>query len=307
MLSYFRFTAKSFVKQALQITTKKKKGKDRISPPNDFECSSNVPGDIRAFFLTPLRAAMTVEAALVLPLFLFCMTALIQYGSVMGTAVQIGTALTETGKSMATAAYAMKYGGEGSAPGLGVSALSAGYAHHKVIGRAGNTDRIKNVNMALSSFLQEEEQIDLVRTYQIKTPVAVIKLPGNFFLQRACVRAWTGRGAQGGDGSGTGNENGQGEVYVTESGRVYHEDPECSYLNPSIREVDEDAIGGLRNRSGEKYRPCESCGGGSGTVYITDEGNRYHRSIDCSGLKRTIHTEEKGSCGLRPCSKCSGG
>ena len=294
MLSYFRFTAKSFVKQALQITTKKKKGKDRISPPNDFECSSNVPGDIRAFFLTPLRAAMTVEAALVLPLFLFCMTALIQYGSVMGTAVQIGTALTETGKSMATAAYAMKYGGEGSAPGLGVSALSAGYAHHKVIGRAGNTDRIKNVNMALSSFLQEEEQIDLVMTYQIKTPVAVIKLPGNFFLQRACVRAWTGRGAQGG-------------VYVTESGRVYHEDPECSYLNPSIREVDEDAIGGLRNRSGEKYRPCESCGGGSGTVYITDEGNRYHRSIDCSGLKRTIHTEEKGSCGLRPCLKCSGG
>lgn len=118
---------------------------------------------------------MTVEAALVLPLFLFCMTALIQYGSVMGTAVQIGTALTETGKSMATAAYAMKYGGEGSAPGLGVSALSAGYAHHKVIGRAGNTDRIKNVNMALSSFLQEEEQIDLVMTYQIKTPVAVIK------------------------------------------------------------------------------------------------------------------------------------
>lgn len=257
--------------------------------------------------MTPLRAAMTVEAALVLPLFLFCMTALIQYGSVMGTAVQIGTALTETGKSMATAAYAMKYGGEGSAPGLGVSALSAGYAHHKVIGRAGNTDRIKNVNMALSSFLQEEEQIDLVMTYQIKTPVAVIKLPGNFFLQRACVRAWTGRGAQGGDGSGTGNENGQGEVYVTESGRVYHEDPECSYLNPSIREGDEDAIGGLRNRSGEKYRPCESCGGGSGTVYITDEGNRYHRSIDCSGLKRTIHTEEKGSCGLRPCSKCSGG
>ena len=284
-----------------------KKRKDRISPQNDFQCSSKVLRYIRAFFLTPLRAAMTVEAALVLPLFLFCMTALIQYGSVMGTAVQIGTALTETGKSMATAAYAMKYGGEGSAPGLGVSALSSGYAHHKVIGRARNTDRIKSVNMALSSFLQEDEQIDLVMTYQIKTPVPVIKLPGNFFLQRACVRAWTGRGAQDSNGSGNGDGNGQGEVYVSETGSVYHEDPECSYLNPSIREIDEDVIGGLRNRSGEKYRPCESCGGGSGTVYITSEGNRYHRSVGCSGLKRTIHTEDRDSCGLRPCSKCSGG
>ena len=92
---------------------------------------------------------------------------------------------------------------------------------------------------------------------------------------------------------------------MTESGRVYHEDPECSYLNPSIREVDEDAIGGLRNRSGEKYRPCESCGGGSGTVYITDEGNRYHRSIDCSGLKRTVRLEELSSlAGMGCCSRC---
>ena len=307
MLSYFRFTAKHFVKQVSQLVPKMKKGKDRISPPNDFEHSSSLYRDIRAFFLTPLHAAMTVEAALVLPLFLFCMTALIQYGVVMGTAVQIGTALTETGKSMATAAYAMKYGGEGSAPGLGVSALSAGYAHHKVIGRAGNTERIKNVNMALSSFLQEDEQIDLVMTYQIKTPFSIIKLPGNFFLQRACVRAWTGSGAQEGSGSEAGSGNGQGEVYVSETGSVYHEDPECTYLNPSIREIDEEAVSGLRNRSGEKYRPCESCGGGSGTVYITSEGNRYHRSIGCGGLKRTIHTEEKDSCGLRPCSKCSGG
>ena len=307
MLLYFNLLSICSVKQLTKAVPKMKKRKDRISPQNDFQCSSKVLRDIRAFFLTPLRAAMTVEAALVLPLFLFCMTALIQYGSVMGTAVQIGTALTETGKSMATAAYAMKYGEEGSAPGLGVSALSSGYAHHKVIGRAGNTDRIKSVNMALSSFLQEDEQIDLVMTYQIKTPVPVIKLPGNFFLQRACVRAWTGRGAQDSNGSGNGDGNGQGEVYVSETGSVYHEDPECSYLNPSIREIDEDVIGGLRNRSGEKYRPCESCGGGSGTVYITSEGNRYHRSVGCSGLKRTIHTEDRDSCGLRPCSKCSGG
>lgn len=307
MLLYFWHAEKFVIHRLSKKVPKIKKRKDRISPQYDFQCSSKFSRDIKAFFFTPFRAAMTVEAALVLPIFLFCMTALIQYGSVMGTAVQISTALTETGKSMATAAYAARYGGAGSAPGLGVSALSAGYAHHKVLAKAENTDRIKNVNMALSSFLQEEEQIDLVMTYQIRTPVPIIKLPGNFFLQRSCIRAWTGRGAHDANSEEDGSGNGQEEVYVSETGSVYHEDPECSYLNPSIREIDEDAVSSLRNRSGEKYRPCENCGGGSGTVYITDDGNRYHRSLDCSGLKRTIHTESRDGCGLRPCSKCSGG
>ncbi len=299
---YFTFIRNSLMIRNRKKLPKIKKGKDRFSPPNALEISSGFKRNTGALFFTPLQAAMTVEAALVLPLFLFCMTAVIQYAAVMGTAVQIGTALTETGKSMATAAYAVRYGGEGSGSGLAVSALSAGYAHHKVMGRVDDSDQIKNVNMALSSFLQKEEQIDLVMTYQIRTPVPVIKLPGNFFLQRACVRAWTGRNTYGKDELG--NENGFKDVYVTENGSVYHEDLNCSYLNPSIREIDDDAIGALRNRSGEKYRPCESCGGGNGTVYITDEGNRYHRSPGCSGLKRTIHTEGKDSCGLRPCSKC---
>ena len=53
----------------------------------------------------------------------------------MGTAVQISTARQNRKVDSDSCHNAMKY--EGSAPGLGVSALSAGYAHHKVIEEQG--------------------------------------------------------------------------------------------------------------------------------------------------------------------------
>ncbi|MBD8948918.1 MAG: pilus assembly protein, partial [Blautia obeum] len=63
-------------------------------------------------------------------------------------------------------------------------------------------------------------------------------------------------------------------------------------------------VGQLRNKSGEKYHACERCRAGSaGSVYITGEGNRYHGSLSCSGLKRTVEEVLQKDCGLRPCSK----
>lgn len=277
--------------------------KDKLSPPKIKVFSSA----IRAFFLTPFRGSMTVEAALVLPLFLFCMTAVIQYGTVMGTAVQIGTALTETGKSMAAAAYAVKYADEVSEGTQAVGgALSAVYAQHKVMSKVKNASAVQNVNLALSSFLKEEDRIDLVVTYQIRSQIGGIRLPGNFFLQRACIRGWTGRNSSAGGQGENGGTEGTDLVYITENGGVYHEDPDCTYLNPSVREIDADAVGSLRNGSGEKYYACELCGEGA-HIYITNEGNRYHSSLNCSGLKRTVHEEDRDTCGLKPCSKCGNG
>ena len=45
-----------------------------------------------------------------------------------------------------------------------------------------------------------------------------------------------------------------------------------------------------------------------GTVYITPDGNRYHSSPDCSRISRTTHQEtaEEAAKHLRPCPKCGG-
>lgn len=278
-------------------------GKERFFPALKIFCM----GDAKTLFFAPLRASLTVEAALVLPMFLFCMIAALQYCKAMETAVQFGTALSETGKTMAAAAYVSTYTGEtGTGTELAASALSLIYAQKNVTGQMAETSAVKNVNLALSSLMQEDEMIDLVLTYQIRTPFGVVSLPGTFFIQRASVRAWVGR-----TGEETSGEDGEEEsddemVYVTATGTVYHTDSECTYLKLSIRTVDADALESLRNNSGEIYHACELCGSSSGsTVYITSEGNRYHSSLSCSGLKRTVTQVKLSEVGdLHVCSKC---
>ena len=280
--------------------------KEKLSPLNLMKRKQ----DIGAFLFAPLRGTLTVEAALILPFFLFVMISVMQYINVVESGTKFGATLSEMGKKLAMTSYVMRYGGdtEGAAQ-TAAGALSAVYVHNRVLSQAGNPSCVKKSNMVLSSFLQEEETIDLVLTYQMRSPLSIVKLPANFFIQRARVRAWTGRtppsqGSDEEDGETSGDY-----VYVTETGSVYHEDANCTHLNLSIQEVDISALSMLRNRSGGIYHTCEKCGGAAenGRVYITKEGDRYHSSLNCSGLKRTVRQVSREELGnIRACSKCGG-
>lgn len=121
---------------------------------------------------------------------------------------------------------------------------------------------------------------------------------------RANVRKWTGYNVINGN-VGIDEEE---YVYITETGTVYHRRRDCRHLKITIRIVALEDIQGERNESGGKYHKCERCGnfGSSGVVFVTNQGDKYHTSASCSGLKRTIYVVKITETGGRgPCSGCS--
>jgi len=97
-------------------------------------------------------------------------------------------------------------------------------------------------------------------------------------------------------------------VYITPSGEAYHRNPNCSYLNPKIYSAVSSQIGEYRNVSGEIYRQCESCRDltVTGICFYTEYGNRYHTTLKCSGLRRTIYSVMLSEVeGRHLCNKCA--
>jgi len=107
------------------------------------------------------------------------------------------------------------------------------------------------------------------------------------------------------------NEDDYGDfeyVYVAKNGEKYHRNKDCQYIRITPLVVNYDAIKNMRNNAGAKYYACERCYvKGANTLYITEEGNRYHADSDCPSLKRTIYMitlKEAVEDGYSPCSKC---
>lgn len=96
-------------------------------------------------------------------------------------------------------------------------------------------------------------------------------------------------------------------VYVTKSGSVYHESVACTYLNFAVRSVSAGDITKERNSSGRKYTECERCRGEPHTaiVYMTNSGLRYHWSLQCPAISRDVYEKERSEVeGMRACSRC---
>ncbi len=95
-------------------------------------------------------------------------------------------------------------------------------------------------------------------------------------------------------------------IYVTENGRVYHTNRECTHIRLSVRVVE--ATEALR-----EYRPCEKCTDkiphptGGLLFFVSENGECYHSRRDCPGLKRTVQKIPKEEAfKYEVCSRCRG-
>lgn len=96
-------------------------------------------------------------------------------------------------------------------------------------------------------------------------------------------------------------------VYVTPGGEAYHRNRNCSYLNSKVLSAPTAEIEEYRNSDGERYRICSVCKDNvlTGICFYTEYGNRFHTTLKCSSLKRTIESVKLSEVGNRhACSKC---
>ena len=282
------------------------------------------------------RGSMTVEAALVLPLFLFFFLNLGSVIELLRLHANLETALQSAGRNvalygaMATDPF-LEMGRTGHAsPGgitpeeeeesageapllgeIGDLAVTGLYVRQSLISELGadylDTAPILGGAGGLS-FLESEvvgsgDLVDLVVTWQTKAP-----FPGPFFSFRMSSRyyahLWNGYEVKG-EQTDLQQER---IVYITADSEVYHVTTACTHLKLTVRVIGAGELESARNAEGARYYPCEFCTGGEmpEDVYVAREGRRFHYSGTCKGLTRSYTpvplSEVEDS--HRPCSRC---
>lgn len=207
-----------------------------------------------------LPGNMTVEAALVMPVFLFAMINVLSMLLMFQTFSKEEGKLHQAGRELALLAY-------------------------------GQEDK--------------EQDIRLVKTSLIRAPVAVAAFPAATIVNGCVMHKWIGYDLSRNDA--VGKEEKEDMVYITRSGTAYHRERNCVYLNPSIQMMALEQAQSAINSDGRKYTACEVCGSGSAVVYVTEAGIRYHSTVSCSGLRRTIDCvalKEAVASGRHACPGC---
>lgn len=260
-------------------------------------------------FSASYKASMTVEASFALPFFLFTFLNLMSVIEIYRLQSNLDMAMYTTVKEMAVYGHAYSQWNEEDenhlesygltylyGAGRTKSCLDDGFLERMPI--EGGFSGIS----WLHSRMQEQECIDLVATYKVKPMVGFIGYQKIPLYNRYRTRMWTGYDIP------LIPELREQEkiVYITPDGSVYHETKSCPYLRLSIRAVQRNAVKHLRNQDGDQYYPCQQCAyKDNNTVFITMFGNRYHTTLQCSGLKRTIYAIPLKETGNRPeCQKC---
>lgn len=292
-------------------------------------------------YLTNKKGSITVEASLVLPIFIYGIVAFLYFLQIFFIQDTIQSAITQTGEWASQYAFVYEYiknygtnkelNPESSQKeedstiknlreefidikGFGISTFfqmkTKEYLDENLMNHSCVIGGVDGISFEHSRFLEQDDMIEITVLYQIKIPVPIYKIGNISAMQSVKVRAFTGykppkylKDKEG--------ENGEDKiVYITRTGTVYHLRRDCTYLKFNISNCILSEVGDKRNDNGGKYYKCESCIGKgklnqSDTVYITSDGTRYHSSLSCSRLKRSIIEILLSKVKNRaPCSRC---
>ncbi len=264
---------------------------------------------------TSFKGSLTLETAIALPIFLFAVVGLMMLVEAIRFSGNMQASLHQSARNMANHSYAYAYmPGSGGAGGEAVGRIISVTAGKSMtlddLGRDYADDSpVENgsdgISFIHSSLMGSDQMIDLSAVYKIRTDIPFLGSPTFKVADRARIRAFTGYdNTKGHEDTETDEEM----VYVTDNGGVYHRDRGCRHLDLTIRETTLESIGTERNAGGGRYYPCEHCGKRKSSrgdkLYIAEDGDRWHTSVTCPGLKRTISIVPLSETGLPPCVDC---
>ena len=259
---------------------------------------ASVPGISNKEDIMNKKGSVTIEAAFGIPLFLFAALCLIWLIEIQSLKISIAAASQSAAKSAAEDTAVI--------PVLNTIKLKSDIV--SLVGEERiNRSIIKGGSSGIScwkSYVSPDTgEMNIQVEYEIMVPLPVMGSPAARLEESFRISSWSGRNNE---LIGDGNSE---IVYMTENASVYHEDYNCSYLRLSIRYIPYKELEVIRNESGGRYHACGKCVMGQAMtgVYITENGNKYHNTLGCSGLKRTIYAVKRSeSGGVRGCSRCSG-
>ena len=285
----------------------KTKNKNLLIPSLKADRKMNIVQKRRAFPFSSLknRGSMTVEASMVLPIFLFFMMALLMGIEMVRLQSNLFAGF---GSSEAIHMEEQIHRVLQDQPLLGY--FNADAVEEYLNGQEnGRLCLLGSIAIGNQSDVRGNGRIEVEIQYQIKPfiywlPIGNSDRGGLCFQDELFMHDFSGY-------RGPIEEDRREEevVYITENGARYHTDTGCVSLRISVQTVHSSELSTMRNQSGGRYYPCERCHPPkSGAFFITLDGERYHRGVDCSSLKRTVRAvtlEEAVGMGRTACSKCS--
>lgn len=283
------------------------KNKNLLIPSLKADRKMNIVQKRRAFPFSSLgnRGSMTVEASMVLPVFLFFMMTLLMGIEIVRLQSNLFAGL---GSSEAIHMEKQIHRVMQDQPLLDHFNADTvdGYLNGQENGRL---CLLGGISVRNQSDVQGNGRIEIIVQYQIKPfiywlPIGNSDGGGLRFQDQLFVHDFSGY-----CGPIEGDDREEEEiVYITENGTRYHTDTGCVSLHISVQTVHSSQLSTMRNQNGGRYYPCERCHPSkSGVFFITRDGDRFHRGADCSSLKRTVRAvtlEEAVQMGRNACSKC---
>lgn len=245
-----------------------------------------------SFFICQ-RASLTLEAAVVVPIAVCFLACILFFFRMIQVQAAVEESLMYVGRELAIESCILN-----SEESLLLAAevqFRNALGEHEVVEQYVRRGRY-GVNLGKSEV--KGENILLCAEYDIKLPVKFFELGYIRMCNVNQFRKWNGR-----DGEIKITQY----VYVTESGRVYHQDLNCRVLDLSVCSISLSEINTIRGFDGQKYYPCDTCfaSGETEDVFYTNYGTKYHSDISCNALKRTVKKILKSDCGnKKACSFC---